>query len=153
MIVKTELPRGITANNAHSRSYPRITIYTWNRACFHLRQDFLIMPSLDSRSRASMKINGALIRAEDRALVPRGIYISVAQKLVSFSLVVKPHVVNAARRPTTRGSEPFSPRLCHNTSGLRAVRRFIVSRHKIASGTLHVPVFNVRESHSIAGRR
>jgi len=38
--------QGITANNAHSHSYPRITVYTWNRAWrFYLRQDFLIMPS------------------------------------------------------------------------------------------------------------
>jgi len=45
-MAKMEFPQGITANNAHSHSYPRITVYTWNRAWrFYLRQDFLIMPS------------------------------------------------------------------------------------------------------------
>lgn len=128
-MAKTEFPRGITTNNAHSHSYPRIIVYTWNRAWrFYLRQDFLIMPSL-VRSTPVLARAWKLTALLSARRIARLYFADLYQlRKSSFSLVVKPHAVNVARRPTTRGSEPFSPGCGHNTSGLRAVHRFIASR-------------------------
>lgn len=79
------------------------------------------------------KLTALLSARRIAALVPRG-FISVAQKLalppslsLSFSRCKTARRKRGASSNHTRIGTVFSE-LCHNTSGLRAARRFIVSR-------------------------
>jgi len=152
---KTENLQEIT-DNAHFRSYSRIIIYTWNHAWrFYLRQDFLIMPSLVRSTPVlarAWKLTALLSTRRIARLYLADLYqLRKSSSSLSLSLVVKPHAVKRGTSPNHMRIGTIFSELCHNTS-LRAVRRFIAS-HKVANGMLHVSVFNIREPHSVAGRR